>query len=683
MFILGRAVGVITGANASATGPINTPSSQLTAAGINTLIEIISAAGGGVIYLPPGVISLSVPLIMRSGVYLVGAGKHLTTLLCGYSVSGSLADSVSNSLVTTAGQVAFNGWATFLTNRWARHSYRIDVTSLNTILVDDYVELIGANLTDEYSSSGGANVIPREIVKVSSIDTHLRLAWRTRIHHKAGVVAREVTPVLNWGISDLTISSNGQPVALGLDVSYSLGVSIERVKLTGFSRADIEIQNGTAEVNIRDCTRSGGSNSFLINSGGHDVTVNGLRCDITGGRFHTSGVKRPMIFLRHDPSRFFMEDCELRNGGLAYMATSGHGTKIRGLRISHMLPDAAYDSIVAAGEYNSGAEAGIFQTVSAPLDQIDVEWSSSYEDITVQECASEKSHASFVSLIFSFYLHDSYDAVVRNIKLLNFGQSSNQIDPPTTDGYNRLGGFFGRDNSGHPVECLSVRGLWNGAVFTGNLGVGLDGFTYEANNGVGEIGAYPFRVLMDTASVPVPQIKNVIISNANERVRGVGSGAASPGPGSILENVTDNFGFYSQIRFAVNKTGDVVKRHEAVLISTAEAEAATGQFQFKAATGAAGEVIAVTCFGESDPNADGNFMAVSLLTSGHRLMVKVRAADTVRPGDKLTVDNTAVGGTAGKYWIKTASPAAGVPYVVATSNKTGTGAPASVGAEVP
>lgn len=49
---------------------------------IQALMDAISAAGGGVLYLPPGRIRIDQRLIPRSNVAIVGAGKEATKLLC-------------------------------------------------------------------------------------------------------------------------------------------------------------------------------------------------------------------------------------------------------------------------------------------------------------------------------------------------------------------------------------------------------------------------------------------------------------------------------------------------------------------------------------------------------------------------------------------------------------------------
>jgi hypothetical protein len=619
---------------------------------INELTAEYAFRGSRPLLCAPGVIELDAAVLLREHVSIQGSGRGRTIFVPDFAPAVGLADSPTNALFITDGAEA--GWTTTLAVK--AHVGALHLTPASTVgmQVGDWLMLEGSQASSEFLSSQGAEVIPRQRNRIAAINGGVvTLAWRTFHHARVGTAIKRITGPRGSALRHLSIDARGGSLAVGIALRYAQEVVLEQIEIGGFSRADIEVGMGTVGVHIRDVVRLGGSNALMI-CRGHNVRMTGVTTALDAQRFHQNGVKRALVWLNDDPHHVAVSDCQLARGGLGIAVHSGHGCSFSDIDLFDMEPDAAVDSLVAAGEHANPSPVGIVQGAGQPLGQIAFSMAVTWERITVDRSYANKAD------VYSFYWHDAFFATARTLKALNAGSVD---DHP--GGRNNLRGFLQRDTGGF-VEDLTVRGLDYGYHVTGMFAAEVDGYTYASPDGNGVRAARPITLEMDSNDAVAPVMRRVRVGNSNEGIR-----FSFLSPYTRIEDVEILDGKFSDVTFLINNTGGTVQRHELVAVDVTNGVVAAGFGQFKIASGAAGELLAVVVTGTADFAGQGNPMAVAVLDAKQSVAtVNVRAADAVRIGDKLVVDNAAVGGTTGKYLMVNNAPAAGIPYVIARQAKT-------------
>jgi hypothetical protein len=655
--------------------------SGATATQIQAALDAASSAGGGSVYLGPGSYTISAGLTLPSLVDLVGAGRHRTRLVP--SFTGSV-DDRTNAVILASGTLDAATVSTTLSADARRGSASITVTSATGIAASAYLELQGANGSSFEGDSDGSSIISTSVVQVSAAyagGTTVTLAGPLGKSHKSGSTVKAVTPKRKASIRGLTLDASGGQVANGITARWARDLTVEDVGVKGFSRCGIEFALGTYGGRAFDCWSEGELNGFIWFDSADSCMAKNYGCDAGATRYHALGTTRALLMAMNDADSPKFVDGDLKSGCIAYWDRKTQHAVFRNTTISGMLIDEAYSRLVTASEYDSNARIGFVMASSAAQVAWSCNsWHSTWDNITVAEVDYDGALDNTVS---AFYEHDLRLSRIVNCGAINSGG-------PTNTG--RVFGLHSRDTTGE-IRNHKIRGYKRGYHLTGTFSMGLYDCSVSADTGTaGDAanGEYPlYMELVQPAEI-------VGFSQSNCTLDMTFTGGTVPGtaPGVAANQRIRNWytkdGYYfAETIVAINASGTnpnaACNSGEVFALDTAGTEIYTNMAyaQFITATAATQSLVVIVnahdipgIFHQNIP-----FMVAPLFGDQPSASVYVRAADTVRPGDRLVLDTTAVSGSTGLYLKK--DNAATANYVVAIGRKTGTGAAARVQVRTP
>lgn len=638
-----------------------------TAAQINALMVERSYPLSPPIRLGPGLYELDAPLVGRSHVCLEGPANGSVEFRAAFAPDVSLSDDPNNALISADGTLGSLNTTT--TVRSKRGTTTLTLAAVNGEVVPGaWLVVTSVNGSDEYAMSDGANdgSWAVELVKVDSVlGLVVTVSGTLQKHHCSGSTVRSTVPVSHFELRNVRLNCAGGTVAVGLSARRTIRPLAENVTVKGFSRTGIEFgaSIGPRALAIHS---EGEVNGIVRLDGADGALVTGVSCDPTGARFHANGIPRGLIFICNDCEAPKVGACDLQRGCIALWDRKSHNALVEGIKIRDCVPDEAATRMGVTGEY--AGRIGVAMTSSAVLAYSSNVVAPTWRDIKIAECSS----ALTANLASAFFWHDVRYGLLDGISAQNAG------------GVAASGTLFGmqmQDCSGE-ARNLSVRGYGRGLWLSGSFVPDIDGYSFEAGTGSGSEANTEWSLFIGLTNAP--RLRNIDLGGF--LFVGKESTALMPKNFEIVTLEAGNALVAKRLTVAINACSGGAgnqgcNQFEVVQLDKAGAEVVAGYAQFTDSAAAAGEVLAVVLGGGKEAALaaqGGTAMSVAVMTSGQQATTMVRAADTVRPGDKLVVDNTVIGGTKGKYLMVNNAPAAGVPYVVAMQRKTQVAAPQEI-----
>lgn len=631
-----------------------------TAAQLQALIDSRSYPLSPPIRVASGLYDCGAHLVGRSHVCIEGPAGGLAEFHANFAPDVSLADDPANALINADG--TFGVLNTTTTVRARRGTTTLTLASVNGEVVPGaYLFVVSVNGTDEAGMSDGVNdgSQAHELVQIASVlGLVVTVVGTLRKHHISGSTVRAVVPVQDFQLRNVRLNAAGGSVAVGLSARWAVRPVAENVAVKGFSRTGIEFGGGSIGPRASDIHSEGEVNGIVRLDGADGALVEGISCDPTGTRYHANGIPRGLVFVCNDAEAPRILGCELQRGCIALWDRKSHNALVQGVTIRDCVPDEAATRMGVSGEY--AGRIGVAMTSSAVLAYSSNVVAPTWRDIKIAECSS----ALASNLASAFFWHDVRDGLLDGITVQNCG------------GVGASGTLFGmqmQDCSGQAHE-LSVRGYGRGLWLSGSFVPDIDGYTFEAGSGSGSEGNTEWSLFIGLTSAH--KLQNIDLGGF--LFVGKESTALMPKNFEIVTLESGNGLVATLATTAINACSGGAgnqgcNQFEMVQIDRVGAEVVSGYAQFTDSAAAAGEILAVVLGGGKEASLaaqGGTAMTVAVCVAGQKATALVRAADAVRPGDKLVVDNTVIGGTKGKYLMVNNSPGAGIPYLIAMQRKT-------------
>ncbi len=646
---------------------------SLRAALINDRIDAMSAlyAADGIqrtVELGPVAFFLESPILMASGVRLVGAGAGRTILRPTYT--GGAADA-TNAAISVVGVLDTAVLNTTLSALVIRDASSIVVTSVSgkTIAAGSYIALEGNNLSsNSYADSDGTSVILREIVRASSAyvsSTTIALDGPVLQYHAAAVTAIGVVPVVDAAIEGLDINAEGGLLAVGIHASYSIGLKVTDVSGAGFSLAMFKLDHGTRDFTVDGVLCRGEANSVIFAETVMSGTIRGVRCAPNGLRTHASGTPRSLLLFRFRCTNIRTSDCTLQRGTAGLFYGGGLYLSFENILIRDMLMSSTVEALlITAGEHQNGAPLGIgIWSGYGPLALAEFARFITLSNVAVEDCRAVDNAYWPVGWLF----HDTFHTHASAITI-----STRGIGPQVAGSY--AAGVYATDAQGH-VESLTVNGTSYGLRTAAGCWVVFESVVIDGVAGSPATGAIAVQFGHSSAGSS-PMIKHLKVYTYSGSVRFAGDFLVSPDWGLVVEDWwEDNVPRYPYAMVAYNNTSTGIAISE--LAEFDPASPAGKRYVKDPANYPAADSAGMLCVlaGSGSGSDYGYGYGLYAPLPGVNVGVKCSTA-VVAVGDKITsstarqakANNSATAGTViGRALTNKAAGAAGTVYITPAS----------------
>ena len=473
---------------------------------LNTIFAAAATAGTQVRLQRGATYRVGSDLLIPSNLDLDGQGATITTHSSW--TNGGDADDRTDCMLRARGVVT-GTVNTTLNGTKPAHSPSLIVSSATGIAAGMYMLLSGSYsgappTGDSYS---GAVV---EIVQVDSSytsGTTIPLVSPTRLHHATGCAVQSITPITNVTIRNLRLSSGSKTIPAGIELTNAIGVTLEHIETTGFTRADVDMY-AAHEVTIDSHVMRGNSNGGLRASASHNVHASRIRWTGENGRQHASGITRHVVMIDTMSTHVQVHGLTIRRAAGGARIWGGHMCGVDGFDMmdidgTQIISDAPSTERVTG---DPGSSIGIaFDGGCGPINtNTAFGHGCFFKNGTIRNVRQSATASTYFHFAISW--HDHYEAELSGIQLIQTGNHDSSV-----------GGVFLCDSSG-PVRTLNVKGYGH-ALETRNTvhdlllaGIRLDASANNAN------GQYAI-VFGGTAPISASlRIVDIEVSNFNSAV---------------------------------------------------------------------------------------------------------------------------------------------------------------------
>jgi hypothetical protein len=344
----------------------------MTAAQINGVIAgaAVSAtrAKPGVIYGPAGTYPLDAKLVGKSHVHVCPLGEGGRIVWdCQYAAAGGDVDTSTNTLVDVLGALdlaTFNGTVgvTVVQNTTACTLAGSGGAPANNALLGKYLVLEGNNLADPgpfADNLDGAAVTQALIVKIASNVGYAAVLSNLALMRRAAAnTAKAVIPIVNFRMYRCTFNASGGSIAVGALMRYAIDCQLIDCEFIGFTRAPWEMDKGSIGCKVTGRSLGENSSMGIVNSA-HHAFVDFDQVPDVAARYSAAAnsVIRGGFVLWNRPVNPVIKS-RLHDGTIGLIAR-GARVGVVDITCYNMLPDAAYDSLVTAGELTAAARCGV------------------------------------------------------------------------------------------------------------------------------------------------------------------------------------------------------------------------------------------------------------------------------------------------------------------------------------
>lgn len=494
------------------------------AAEINAAITVASVGTSSDVYLDAGTFYLEAPIVLKSGVTLVGV-KGKTFLAPTFT---GAADDVANSCVVMDGALNTSILNTTLAASVSKNSTSITVAAAGTITAGDWILISGHNdpgaPQDALNESNGSSVVLYELIKVDSSyvsGTTIPLAWETRMHHGSNnCTVKAITPVIGAGLKDVRIlgSEGSVTTANGLFARYCVECYDSGLQVSGCSRFAIDVI-GCRDYSSSDFLSRGTNNGWGQFTSNISLKVKGYSGKQGVARVHSAGYPRYPILFRSRNTDVDVDDIHLTGTAVGMYISGGEHIRIGDVEITDVrITTAIYDRMVTSGEIDSGAPVFLgFGTGYGPLAAAEFGFDCTINSIRVEDVLvpSEAFWTATTPLrARAVYLHDVLSGHVGTISVINRG---------VTGDTHLVSGVELSDYSGH-IDSISVAGYIYGLTFSNSSNsIVVDRYDFKGGGGTTPNSTIPILCLQTAPSAQSITLKYVSIANASSAFRTGGS----------------------------------------------------------------------------------------------------------------------------------------------------------------
>jgi hypothetical protein len=581
----------------------------------STIQSLLDA--GTPIVLTAGMYEMDAPLIVPSGARLVGAGSAVTSLVPSWSPDVSRADDRTNSLIVVRGSVDASPCTTLGASA-PRDSLSITLTDATGIApMPAWVQISGCNdgRDDEYQMSDGENVILTELVQGASLaGNDVQLGARTLQHHANGLDVSNAVPVADVVLSGFDLASDGGSIAVGVELTTAVDVTLTDVSGAGFSRALVDLGPGCQQVNVKSLTSRGEVNSMLLVESSCVLAFDVLRSAADGLRCHANGIPRALVDLRRRCSNVSVSDAQLCHGCVGIRTRGGKYLSFDNVAISD------FDvTEVLARDNIPGAVMGVGVDGGAnELPNAEFAMSVDFRGVTLDGCR----HPDFRQA--GWYLHDSMEVTLAACSIDNKSAGPNQ-------GGLVLTGLLISDSYGTSDQMtldgvdwpLRTRGSISAMLFGTLL---IDGEAGTGSDGVGALFLGHSGVGPTFGELRLSNVYEVFATDANFN--------AHPDWSLTITRYQSDAFAVQNLKLALVNSGEA--NFAAGEIAEYDPASPAGEPHLRTPTGPT-RAAAVVCTGEPSSSGIGFVMAAPLPTSVASVLCSV---DAVAIGDLLVASAT-------------------------------------------
>jgi hypothetical protein len=294
-------------------------------------------SGTKTIRLGPGTFTLETALAAAEGatdVRIIGSGDiregtRATILTPGFAGSGP--DVYTNAMMSFRGVLNTTSVNTTIASTARRFDETIVVASVANITAGMWLELRGNNFgDDQYGASDALGIMKTEVVQVKNVTgTTVTLTRPLGQQHGVGMTVKRVTPPLRVTIQNVHLAGADGSVAVGLLFEDAVGVVLDRISASGWSRAGWEAI--ACDVMETNCYNAGSNmaTSFYRST---SPCIRGRDFDPTGvPGAQAGGVQRGDLTMRERCWNVLISpDCRFGNSHCGILSYGGMDETIAG-----------------------------------------------------------------------------------------------------------------------------------------------------------------------------------------------------------------------------------------------------------------------------------------------------------------------------------------------------------------
>lgn len=431
---------------------------------INSALIALNQNGGGEVQLLEEDYEIFTPIFMQTNTSLIGRLGRPPRIVVKGIWDG--VDSPTNALIQGKGTLSDSPIA--VTQDKNIGVFTMRVASTATLKAGDH-------LLAKSPVSAGSPIVRYEILKIETIvnGTDFTTIFPTFLSYTAAAspTVQKLTPLTRVGVYAIDIDGSQVPnLAVGILMRNVIDLEIEAVSGYYMSRALINIDQGSSNIDVYNVTGKGSNNALLFIDSAHDGSAHDIEnLHLADGRLHPLGIQRGLIHLRNQPTGWDVYDVDLMHAGIAINIWGAYDCDFSDIQIRDMDSGGTngawarmLNASPAEGTGVGGGTGVNILCTTIPLTEHT--YDVSFGGVKIVNCRTNTNG-------FWWYCADVHNLKVADLAILNY----TGVNPGS------YGAMAFADVFGGLVANLQVQGIARGVVFLNNgfINGSLNTYVYD------------------------------------------------------------------------------------------------------------------------------------------------------------------------------------------------------------